>query len=146
MHRTQYKVNFIKLNKQFKKIYFIMLRLSHILLSILVILVIKNSCATSRSRRNLRSASKGDFVTHHSNLQFGNRSFSLAGPAEWNLLPETVRRSTTSSQFKLRLKSHLFMQYYDQCNIHKLRTFEARLVLYKRVTSFICIVLLYCIV
>ena len=70
-------------------------------------------CATSISRRSLRSATKGDFITPRSNLQFGNRSFSLAGPAEWNRLPEIVRHSTSSAQFKSRLKSHVFSLYYD---------------------------------
>jgi len=70
-------------------------------------------CASSSSRRSLRSASKGDYVIPRSNLQVGNRSFSLAGPAEWNRLPEIVRHSSTSSQFKSRLKSHLFSLFYD---------------------------------
>ena len=70
-------------------------------------------CAASISRLNLRSASKGDFMIIRSNLHLGNRSFARAGPTEWNSLPEIVRRSKTSSEFKSRLKSHLFSQYYD---------------------------------
>jgi len=60
-------------------------------------------CSELNSRRNLRSATKGDFAVPRSNIWFGNRCFSLAGPAEWNRLPESVQRSATSYQFKSRL-------------------------------------------
>src|SRR5688572_25054976 len=40
-------------------------------------------CAALESRRGLRSASKRDFVIKRTNLQFGNRMFEVAGPAEW---------------------------------------------------------------
>ena len=36
----------------------------------------------SRRELGLRSASKGDFVVKRANLQFGNRMFEVAGPAE----------------------------------------------------------------
>jgi len=70
-------------------------------------------CSESNSRRNLRSATKGDFVVPRSNIQFGNRCFSFAEPAEWNRLPESVWCSATSYQFKSRLKTFLFFQYYN---------------------------------
>jgi len=47
-------------------------------------------CSSSSS-----STSKGDFVAQRTNLQFGNRMFEVAGPAEWNSLPEPIRRSSS---------------------------------------------------
>jgi len=46
-----------------------------------------------------------DCVVPHSNIQSGNFCLSLAWPAKGNRLPESVRRSTTSQQFKSRLKT-----------------------------------------
>ena len=70
-------------------------------------------CVTLESRRGLRSASKGNFIVKRTNLQFGNRMFEVAGPAEWNSLPEPIRRSSSINTFKTKLKTHLFSKYYD---------------------------------
>ena len=70
-------------------------------------------CESLLSRRCLRSASKGDFVCARSQLKFGNRALSVAGPVEWNKLPESLRHSTSVSHFKSKLKAHLFRLYYD---------------------------------
>jgi hypothetical protein len=70
-------------------------------------------CAALESRRGLRSASKRDFVIKRTNLQFGNRMFEVAGPAEWNSLPELIRRSSSINIFKSKLKTYLFSKYYD---------------------------------
>jgi len=70
-------------------------------------------CTALESRRWLRSASKGDFVMKRTNLQFGNRMFEVAGPAEWNSLPEPIRRSSSINIFKTTLKTYLFPKYYD---------------------------------
>src|SRR6218665_3547191 len=47
-------------------------------------------CSASRSR-GLRSSTRGDFAVIRTNLKFGNRAFSVAGPREWNSLPVSVR-------------------------------------------------------
>jgi len=47
------------------------------------------------------------------NLQFANRMFEVAGPAEWNLLPELIRRFSSIHTFKTKLKTYLFSKYYD---------------------------------
>ena len=65
-------------------------------------------CAALESRRGLRSASKRDFVIKRSNLEFGNRMFEVAGPAEWNSLPEPIRRSSSINTVKSKLKTYLF--------------------------------------
>ena len=70
-------------------------------------------CTALDSRRGLRSSSKGDFLVRRTNLQFGNRMFEVAGPAEWNSLPEQIRRSASINTFKTKLKTHLFSKYYD---------------------------------
>src|SRR6218665_2239433 len=69
-------------------------------------------CSASRSR-GLRSATRGDFAVIRTNLKFGNRAFSVAGPREWNSLPVSVRQCTSVAQFKSKLKTHLFSLYYD---------------------------------
>jgi len=70
-------------------------------------------CAALESRQGLRSASKGDFVVKRSQLQFGNSMFEVAGPAEWNSLPEPIRRSSSINTFKNKLKTYLISKYYD---------------------------------
>jgi len=69
-------------------------------------------CSASRSR-GLRSSTRGDFAVIRTNLKFGNRAFSVAGPREWNSLPVSVRQCTSVAQFKSKLKTHLFSLYYD---------------------------------
>ena len=47
-------------------------------------------------------------VVPSTNLKLGRRSFSVAGPRIFNLLPQTVRYSNTIEIFKNRLKTYLF--------------------------------------
>ncbi|XP_056587301.1 uncharacterized protein LOC130407959 isoform X1 [Triplophysa dalaica] len=42
----------------------------------------------------------------------GGRAFSYVAPKLWNSLPDTIRGSDTLSQFKSRLKTHLFSQAF----------------------------------
>ena len=44
----------------------------------------------------------------------GDRSFHKAAPVLWNKLPHEIRHSISLSQFKSRLKKHLFVQSYPQ--------------------------------
>src|SRR6218665_1575289 len=71
-------------------------------------------CSASRSRGlRLRPSTRRDFAVIRTNLKFGNRAFSVAGPREWNSLPVSVRQCTSVAQFKPKLKTHLFSLYYD---------------------------------
>src|SRR6218665_1571699 len=47
-------------------------------------------CSASRSR-GLQPSTRRDFAVIRTNLKFGNRAFSVAGPREWNSLPVSVR-------------------------------------------------------
>ena len=42
---------------------------------------------------------------------FGQRSFSLFGPAVWNSLPLSLRKTQCFSTFKKKLKTHLFEKH-----------------------------------
>ena len=44
---------------------------------------------------------------------YGDASFSVYGPTQWNNLPEHIRSSTTVSKFKTFLKTHLFNTAYS---------------------------------
>jgi hypothetical protein len=46
-------------------------------------------------------------------ITVGERAFSHAGPEFWNSLPSPVRHSQSLSQFKAKLKSHLFQSAYS---------------------------------
>src|SRR6218665_3329313 len=83
----------------------------------------------------------GDFAVIRTNLKFGNRAFSVAGPREWNSLPVSVRQCTSVAQLESKLKTHLFSLYYDsECSIKRSR---ARLVFVKARHK--CSIVLYCI-
>src|SRR6218665_2891797 len=69
-------------------------------------------CSASRSK-GLRSSTRGNCDVIRTNLKFGNRAFSVAGPREWNSLPASVCKCTSVAQFKSKLKTHLFSLYYD---------------------------------
>ena len=47
--------------------------------------------------------------------KFGDRAFAISDPLMWNSLPTTVRNSSTLSNFKSSLKSHLFLDYSQGC-------------------------------
>lgn len=44
---------------------------------------------------------------------FAGRSFSVAGPKEWNKLPDHIRNSTSLQIFRKKLKTHLFLQAFS---------------------------------
>ena len=66
------------------------------------------------SRQRLRSANRYQLVVpRHRRSMFGRRAFSVAGPTEWNSLPDFPRdpaRSTDS--FRSALKTHISSQRY----------------------------------
>ncbi|KAK2849714.1 hypothetical protein Q7C36_008497 [Tachysurus vachellii] len=63
--------------------------------------------------RSLRSQNSGLLVAPRiSKSTKGGRAFSYLAPKLWNSLPDSVWGSDTLSQFKCRLKTHLFSQAY----------------------------------
>ncbi len=44
---------------------------------------------------------------------YGDRAFEAAAPKLWNQLPEYLRSIGNYSNFKKKLKTHLFRNYYD---------------------------------
>ena len=67
------------------------------------------------SRQRLRPANRCQLIVpRHRRSMFGRRAFSVAGPMEWNSLPDSLRdpaRSTDS--FRSALKTHLFAALRD---------------------------------
>ena len=71
-----------------------------------------NLPSTNLYSSRLRSADSCRVVVPRTRTKFGERGFSVAGPAAWNSLPEQVRLSSTLNAFKKQLKSHLFHVCY----------------------------------
>ena len=65
-------------------------------------------------RRALRSAGTALLCVPRHNLErYGRRSFSCAGPALRNSLPETMRLADSLNTFKSQLKTHYFKLAYN---------------------------------
>jgi hypothetical protein len=62
--------------------------------------------------RLLRSASKHLLQEVSAKTVTYGRSFSVTAPRLWNQLPLVIRRSATITQFKTRIKTHLFKVSY----------------------------------
>ena len=61
---------------------------------------------------NLRSSQDTlllQIPSHKTKITLGDRAFACAGPRAWNNLPLAVRKSSSLTIFKSRLKSHLFV-------------------------------------
>ena len=59
-------------------------------------------------RRN-RSADRGDLIIQTvKNMSYGRRSFAISGTSFWNSLPVDLRRSSSLTEFKSKLNTHLF--------------------------------------
>ena len=65
------------------------------------------------SRQHLRSASRGLLVVpRHRLCSYGRWAFSVAGPAIWNWLPDSLRDPAISrDSFRRSLKTFLFSAY-----------------------------------
>ena len=50
--------------------------------------------------------------TYRSRVTLGDRSFQVAAPALWNLLPSEIRSFTDLGIFKCHLKTHLFRENF----------------------------------
>ena len=64
--------------------------------------------------RSLRSAEQNLLVTvKRYNLErYGRRSFSVAGPSLWNVLPSAIRNSMSLPAFRSSLKTPLFREAF----------------------------------
>ena len=63
----------------------------------------------------LRSYSDGLLLatpTYRSRVTLGDRSFQVAAPALWNVLPREIRSITDLGIFKRHLKTHLFREAF----------------------------------
>ena len=62
----------------------------------------------------LRSAAHGDIVVPSHRTDWGLRSFAVAGPSSWNVLPVGLRYSSFSLEtFAKFLKTHIFGLAYS---------------------------------
>ena len=64
-------------------------------------------------RRSLRSSNHNRLVVPKTNLKYGERAFSVAGPKEWNKLPEHIKNAGSLLTFRKLLKTHLFQIAYE---------------------------------
>ena len=71
------------------------------------------SVSSVASRQHLRSANRGLLVvTRYRLSSYGWRAFSVAGPAIWNWLPDSMRDPAISrDSFRRSLKTFLFSAY-----------------------------------
>ena len=63
--------------------------------------------------RTLRPRGTNKLKEHYLRSSISGQSFELAIPHEWNKLPEHIRSSTSCSNFKKLLKTHLFKFAYN---------------------------------
>ena len=64
--------------------------------------------------RSLRSAANHDIPVVKCNTAFvHNSSFKSIGPRLWNALPTNIKAINTLSEFKTKLKMHLFHLSYN---------------------------------
>jgi len=66
-----------------------------------------NLCSRCDNQR-LRSPVRGDFVVRRTRTRLANSSFTVAGPAAWNLLPVSIRNTNSHSACCRQLKTYLF--------------------------------------
>ena len=64
-------------------------------------------------RSALRSAAHGDIVVPSHRTDWGLRSFVVAGPSSWNVLPVGLRSSSFSFIYPKHLETHLFGLAYS---------------------------------
>ena len=67
------------------------------------------SVSEDDARSSLWSLECGDLIVPRAATKFGDRAFAISGPLMWNSMPTTVRNSSTLSNFKSALKTHLFI-------------------------------------
>ena len=94
-------------------------------------LVVRN---LGESGRVLQSNSEGVLleipVTKHKT--FTDRTFSVYGPKGWNILPKYVCEVEELEEFRKKLKTHLFRQYFDSQKTVTLYVYIFRLIAWSR--------------
>ena len=61
---------------------------------------------------NTRLASRGDlFLERKNTFQYGARSIEYSGARLWNMLPVSIRESSSGSVFQFEFKKHLLSAY-----------------------------------
>ena len=69
-----------------------------------------------KKNNGLRSSDQNLLVIPIKNLKsYGDRSFSTAGPINWNSLPKEMRLLTCLETFKSKLKTYLFIEAFGRC-------------------------------
>jgi len=61
----------------------------------------------------LWSAETTDYILPWLRTKFAEQGFSYAGPAAWNRLPESIRRTASQAAFKQQLKTFLFCDAFN---------------------------------
>ena len=74
---------------------------------------IKDLLATYNPARNLRSQSRLLLQENKVHNQYGSRAFANCGPKLFNALPESIKRSSSLSQFKKNLKTFMFRRAFN---------------------------------
>ena len=67
-----------------------------------------------QGRATLRSSTSGSFDVSRTRTGFGERAFSIAGPAVWNKLSSNLRLMMDNCKFKRALKAHFFSIAYGR--------------------------------
>ena len=76
---------------------------------------------TLKPSNGLRSDHTNLLIVPRSNLKsYGDRSFSIAGPKLWNLLPKSLRMCTSLESFKSKLKTFLFTRAFSDSHVEHL--------------------------
>ena len=74
---------------------------------------ISNLISPYEPSRNLRSSTHNLLAVPRSNLvNCGDSSFQVCGPRLWNDLPAHIRAASSLDTFKIKLKTHLFAEYF----------------------------------
>ena len=71
--------------------------------------------STNQARLRLRSFDSRQLLLPRTKTELGKRAFAYAGPRAWNDFPIALRPSTTLTEFKSALKTHLFRCCYLIC-------------------------------
>ena len=67
-----------------------------------------------QNERNLRSSNTLLLDNDTPSNRYGERSFSIYGPTEWNKLPVFIRKTDCLESFKSKLKTFLFKEAFPQ--------------------------------
>ena len=61
----------------------------------------------------LRSSSDIQFLVTRYRTEIADRSLTVVGPKWWNMLPRDIKAVAIETDFKQKLKTHLFRQFYN---------------------------------